>query len=93
MQPFECNICEFVFKTKGTLKRHIQSLHEGKKPFKCKICDTSFAKMIGFNSHMVSNHEEKGALQCDICDAIFANNKPESFQPSKASQTFQYFEK
>ena len=25
--------------------------------------------------------------------AIFVKNKPESFQPSKASQTFQYFEK
>ena len=62
MQPLE-------LKTKGTLKRQIQSLHEGKK---CTNCDTTFAKMIGFNSYMVSNHEGKGAFQCNICDAIFA---------------------
>ena len=28
-----------------------------------------------------------------LTQASFIQNKPESFQPSKASQTFQYFEK
>ena len=45
-KQLKCDICKSVFKTKETLKRHIQTVHEGKKPFTCKICDTSFAKKL-----------------------------------------------
>ena len=63
-KQLKCDLCKSVFKTKKTLKMHMQSIHERKKPFK--------SKKIGFNSHLVSNHEGKGAFQCNICDAIFA---------------------
>jgi hypothetical protein len=59
------DMCKSVFKTKRTLKRRIQSLHEGKKPFKCKICDTPTVTWY-------QSMKEKGAFHCNICDAIFA---------------------
>ena len=43
-KKLKCDFCKSAFKTKETLKRHIQTVYEGKKPFTCKICDTSCAK-------------------------------------------------
>ena len=30
-------MCDKIFSEKGTLKKHISSVHEGNKPFKCKF--------------------------------------------------------
>ena len=80
MQLFECNICESVFKTKGThmvlvheqktrLNGHMASVHDGKKPFKCEICNVAFTQ-----KHMASVHEGNKSFNCNNCDACFAQN-------------------
>ena len=38
-KSFKCNTCKKGFKLKGSLTKHVASVHEGKKPFKCEICD------------------------------------------------------
>ena len=38
----KCEICSSLFKTKENLKRHIESVHEGKKPYKCDTGDANF---------------------------------------------------
>ena len=53
-----CNICDANFAEKGTLVRHVTSVHEGKKPFKCNICETSFAKKHHLKRHVASIHEK-----------------------------------
>ena len=69
---FKCNICSSLFKTKPGLKRHIATLHDGKKPFKCNVCDASFAQKAHLNTHVASVHEGKKPFHCNICDASFA---------------------
>ena len=43
-QPLRCDICDSPFKSEGTLKKHIGSVHEGKKPFKCNKCESGFSQ-------------------------------------------------
>jgi uncharacterized Zn-finger protein len=58
----KCDICNSTFKTKGTLKRHMQSAHEGKerkKSFQCNMCEDSFTQKGSLNMHIASVHEGK----------------------------------
>ena len=65
---FQCKICDAFFKEMGTLKRHITSVHEGKKPFECEICSKRFSVRNEIEKHTSSVHEEKKPFKCEICD-------------------------
>ena len=41
------------------MKRHVISLHEGKKDHKCSICDRSFARKDRLKEHVNIVHEGK----------------------------------
>ena len=41
------------------MKRHVASVHEGKKPFKCDICDYKFSQKTSMKSHVETVHEGK----------------------------------
>ena len=71
----KCDICSSLFKTKRQLKKHIESVHEGKKPFKCNICDVSFSQKHNLETHVVSVHEGKKPFKCDKCDSSFTAKK------------------
>ena len=36
-KSFSCEICHYGFASKKDVKRHIKTVHEGKKPFKCNL--------------------------------------------------------
>ena len=78
--PFN-NDERMIIKEEFSETRHIRLVHEKNKPycwkFQCTICQSRFGSKSEFHRHFAKVHE----------------NKPESFQPSKASQTFQYFKK
>ena len=40
----KCNFCHTRIKSKDSMKRHIESVHEGKRPFKCSICPSAFSQ-------------------------------------------------
>ena len=67
----KCDVCCTLFATERNLKKHIASVHEGKKLFQCNICVVSFAQKSQLNRHTASIHEGKKAFKCDICDANF----------------------
>ena len=50
-QVFKCELCNFCFKTKGSLKRHVSRTHEGQKPFECKLCNQRFTENSSLKSH------------------------------------------
>ena len=56
----------------GQLKRHIASVHEGKKPFKCSVCDYKCSEGGQLKRHISSVHERERPFKCDICEATFA---------------------
>ena len=61
-KPVKCDICNYTFSLKSSLKRHVASVHEGNKPFKCEICDYSCAKKHQMMQHVAKKHEGKQQL-------------------------------
>ena len=53
---------------KGSLKRHIKSVHEGIKPFMCNICGYKSALKSGLKRHITSVHEGKKQFHCTFCN-------------------------
>ena len=48
----KCENCDASFSVKGTLKRHIASVHERKKPYECENCDAHFAEKGYLKRHI-----------------------------------------
>ena len=68
----KCPICDYSSSNTGHLKRHIDSVHGGKKPHKCSICDQSFALKGHLKRHIDSVHEKYKPYKCPICDYNFS---------------------
>ena len=73
-----CTICSYRFSSSASLRRHVESVHEGKKPFRCDICDAKFALKSTLDSHIRNIHENpkhidetKKAFHCNSCPASF----------------------
>ena len=58
-KQFQCEICNANFGRKGTLDRHVGTVHEGKKQFKCDICNGSFGQKAALKNHVATVHEVK----------------------------------
>ena len=52
-----CQDCEKIFSTKGNLKSHIESVHEGKK-FACSQCNHEFALKSSLSKHEKRKHKK-----------------------------------
>merc|ERR1712037_935657 len=57
-------------KRKTDLKRHMETVHEGKRTH-CPQCSASFARKTDLKRHIETVHEGKKA-QCPICSASFS---------------------
>ena len=55
-RDFRCDECDYNFKTKGTLKIHVQSFHE-KLRHSCNQCDKQFTQTAGLKKHKQAVHE------------------------------------
>ena len=70
-KPHKCPICDYSCTRKTNLKKHIDTIYEGKKlhkPYKCSICDYSCTKKSNLDDHIYAVHEGKKPHQCYICD-------------------------
>ena len=64
-KPFKCDICDYSFSRKSTLKTHVASVHKGKKPFKCNICDATFSENCHMKRHVSKIHGGKKSWSID----------------------------
>jgi len=84
--PWNCSNCGKTFSTNKTLKRHIASVHEGKKPQReshnvekiqnvknCNLCNKNFSRNEHLKRHITSVHEGKKSEVCSFCDKGFAD--------------------
>jgi len=72
--PLQCPICNRSFTRRGSLNKHIDTVHEGKKPFHCAICRTSFTRRSSLNKHIGTVHTTipPQPFQCAQCNQRFA---------------------
>ncbi|BFF90920.1 zinc finger protein weckle [Drosophila madeirensis] len=67
-----CPHCSKLFTTPGTLKRHIEGIHQQIKPFICDICAKSFNFLAALNDHKLV-HTDECPFECPICHRGFKN--------------------
>lgn len=41
-KPYLCSVCGKGFTQKGTMNKHVRTVHEKDKPYKCRLCEKSF---------------------------------------------------
>ena len=69
---FKCSLCESRFSKTNDLRRHISSVHEGKRLYQCDNCEKSFKESGHLKSHIRRIHEGLKPHQCTFCDKKFA---------------------
>ena len=55
----ECHICKRGFKKLNDMKRHVASVHEGRKDFTCNVCYKAFTRKADLNKHIARLHETR----------------------------------
>ena len=55
--PEKCLHCDKIFKGIGTLKRHIDNVHEKKRPHACHLCGLSFSQSGNLKNHLKGKHK------------------------------------
>jgi len=73
-KKFKCITCNFSTENKGTLKKHIEAVHEGIKSFKCDICDYECALKGNLKHHIASVHQGIKPFKCKLCDYEFSKH-------------------
>ena len=61
----KCLICNATFSKPFTLKRHVESVHEGKKSYKCTQCDLKFKAKQNLKKHIAKVHEKPKEFEED----------------------------
>ena len=68
---FQCSLCNKSYFYKQSLKKHNNSVHEGKKPYQCTICGTSFGAKKNLDNHNIQVHQKRELYQCSLCDKSY----------------------
>lgn len=55
-----CDLCNFSFTCKQSLRKHIKGVHENRRPFQCQLCDKSFKTSHARNYHVNTHGNPNG---------------------------------
>ena len=70
-KPFGCSFCEKKYKTKESLRVHIQSIHEKIIVGNCDQCGKTFQDKRTFINHQFKHHGKVLGYKCKKCDTQF----------------------
>lgn len=70
IKAYECKICAKKFGSKGTLTKHISSVHCTNKLFPCIFCGKLFATMRLAMGHLITHTKERPQF-CKLCPREF----------------------
>ena len=77
VQAFECNVCDRLFATKETLRKHSINKHTDLRLYQCDKCDKKFKDATSCKRHVANENLHKKDLksrtQCRICGKIFSS--------------------
>jgi len=55
-KKYKCGMCKIGFNDPNNRKRHIATVHEGKKPYSCCMCEKAFGQNSHLKRHFSSVH-------------------------------------
>ena len=75
-KSFQCDKCQFVTKSKPSLKQHAKTIHESLKLLQCKKCHfmTKYKKSLQRHHNYIHEKESLQSYECDKCP-YFTNHK------------------
>ncbi|XP_069672966.1 zinc finger and BTB domain-containing protein 14-like [Periplaneta americana] len=62
----KCNICNKVFVTPESMKRH-SHIHTLEKSFKCDVCGKRISNYRNLKRHIAHLHTNRSKFNCDVC--------------------------
>ena len=68
---YQCSLCNKSYFYKQSLKKHNNSVHEGKKPYQCTLCGTSFGAKKNLDNHNIQVHQKRELYQCSLCEKSY----------------------
>ena len=71
----KCEICDYSFSSKQIWKRHMESIHEGKKQHRCSICEYASSNSGNLKKHINAIHERNKPHKCSLCDFSFLKKR------------------
>ena len=70
-----CPNCFRLFKTRYSLKRHIEQVHENKRKFECLKCERMFCTKGSLDYHRKLKHSKGVEMKCERCPEVFMDFK------------------
>ena len=70
----KCDFCKKLFTGARDLKRHIHTIHEGKKDYKCEVCSKSFSQGGDLKKHIHTVHDGNKDYKCEACGKLFSES-------------------
>ena len=87
-----CPICEAVFTTAVSCKRHIVTVHEENKQFECFECSAKFKDKSTLSTHIKGIHMDEKPFNCKNCPKGFTRRSRLLEHESKCSKKENMFE-
>ena len=88
-----CPICQAVFTTHVSCKRHIATVHEEKKKYECYECLVKFNDKSTLSTHIKGIHMDKKPFNCKFCPKGFIRMSRLLKHESKCSRKENMFDK
>lgn len=68
ISKFECNICNKMYNSEQSVKKHRQDVHQSiKSMYNCIVCDNKFTLPFKLNSHLKRYHVAYENIECTLC--------------------------
>jgi len=68
--PYQCEICDMLFKSIELLSDHQKTLHDNNRQFACRYCSKRFNDKYNMRKHVLIHVGEK-RHKCQFCDKAF----------------------
>ena len=70
VEKTECPICKAILDKTG-MKRHLKTVHEGRKDHKCERCGKEYTEKKSLRTHIKREHDNVRDEQCNQCGKLF----------------------